>query len=99
VLDYVHTDDRRQMLKMVFGSIAMARPFAAPPGLPPERLEALRHAFAQAATDPDLIADATQKGFSLKFVPPESIASLIAGAYGADDAVIKKVRDAYSGNP
>jgi tripartite-type tricarboxylate transporter receptor subunit TctC len=99
ILDFAHTDEQKQMLTMVFGSVAMARPFAAPPGLPPDRLDLLRNAFAEAATDPDLIADAAQKGFDVKYVPPGILLSVIGGAYGADGALIKKVRGAYSGNP
>jgi tripartite-type tricarboxylate transporter receptor subunit TctC len=99
VLERAHTDEQRQMLNMVFGSVAMARPFAAPPDLPSERFELLRTAFAQAATDPGMIADAGQKGFDVKYVPPELIESLITSAYGADGGLIKKVRSAYSGKP
>ncbi len=97
VLDYAHTDEQRQMLNMVFASVAMSRPFAAPPDLPPGRLELLRSAFAKAAADPDMIADAVGKGFELKYVPPLLIENLLAKAYGASDALIRKVRAAYSG--
>lgn len=99
VFEYAQTDEQRHMLNIVFGSVAMARPFAAPPDLPPDRLQLLRNAFAQAATDPDLIADARQKGFHVTYVPPELLSSLVSGAYGADAALIKKVRAAYSGQP
>lgn len=74
-------------------------PFAAPPDLPPKRLDLLRSAFAQAATDPELIADAQQKGFDLKYVPAAVLTSLIGNAYAANDTLIKKVRNAYSGSP
>jgi tripartite-type tricarboxylate transporter receptor subunit TctC len=99
VLERARTNEQRQMLNMVFGSVAMSRPFAAPPDLPPERLELLRHAFAMAATDPDMIADAGQKGFDVKYVPSTLIDSIINNAYGADGDLIKKVRNAYSGKP
>jgi tripartite-type tricarboxylate transporter receptor subunit TctC len=98
VLDYARTDEQRQMLNMVFASVAMSRPFAAPPDLPPGRLDLLRNAFAKAATDPDTIADATGKGFELKYVPPQLIENLLARAYGASGALVQKVRAAYSGN-
>jgi tripartite-type tricarboxylate transporter receptor subunit TctC len=97
VSERAHTDEQRQMLNMVFGSVAMSRPFAAPPDVPSERFELLRTAFARAATDPGMIADAGQKGFDVKYVPPDLIESLIASAYGADGGLIKKVRSAYSG--
>jgi tripartite-type tricarboxylate transporter receptor subunit TctC len=98
VLDYARTDEQRRMLNLVFASVAMSRPFAAPPDLPPHRLELLRNAFAKAATDPDMIADAAGKGFEVKYFPPRAIENLLAEAYGASDALIQKVRSAYSGN-
>ena len=98
-VDYARTDEQRQMLNLVFASVAMSRPFAAPPGLPPDRLELLRNAFAKAATDPDLIADAGGKGFEEKYVPPRRIENLLGKAYGASDSLIQKVRSAYSGKP
>jgi tripartite-type tricarboxylate transporter receptor subunit TctC len=99
VLERARTNEQRQMLNMVFGSVAMARPFAAPPDLPRERIELLRTAFARAATDPDMLADAGQKGFDVKYVPADLVESLITSAYGADGELIKKVRSAYSGKP
>jgi hypothetical protein len=97
VLDYARTDEQKQMLNMVFASVAVSRPFAAPPDLPPGRLELLRNAFAKAATDPDMIADATGKGFEVKYVPARLIEDLLAKAYGAGGALTQKVRAAYSG--
>ena len=99
VFDYARTGEQRQMLNLVFASVAMSRPFATPPDLPPHRLELLRNAFAKAATDPDTIADAAGKGFEVKYVSPRLIEHLLAKAYGASDALIQKVRSAYSGKP
>jgi tripartite-type tricarboxylate transporter receptor subunit TctC len=99
VMQQAKTEPQREMLNMVFGSVAMARPFAAPADLPPGRIDMLRKAFAQAANDPEMIADAGQKGFDVKFVPPDFVERLIKGAYAADPELVKKVRSAYSGKP
>lgn len=90
MLDYARTGEQKQMLDLIFGSVAMSRPFAAPPGLPPDRLEGLRDACAKAATDPDTIADAAGNGFEVRYVPPRAIENLLARAYGASAALVQK---------
>ncbi len=42
VFERAKTEEQRAMLNIVFGSVAMSRPFVAPPDLPPERLALLR---------------------------------------------------------
>jgi tripartite-type tricarboxylate transporter receptor subunit TctC len=97
VYDRATTDDQRVMLNIVFGSVALSRPFAAPPGLPPERLALLRKGFEAAVKDPALIADATAKKAVVQFVPPGLIEGIVGKAYAANPALIERVRNAYSG--
>lgn len=97
VFERAKTDGQRQMLNIVFGSVALSRPFVAPPDLPPERLALLRKAFEAAVKDPTLIADATQKGFVVEFIAPEFIEDIVKKAFAVNPALIEKVRAAYSG--
>jgi tripartite-type tricarboxylate transporter receptor subunit TctC len=97
VFEWAKTDEQRKMLTIVFGSVAMSRPFAAPPDLPPGRLALLRTAFEHAVKDPELVADAVQKGFVVEFVAPELLERLIESAYATNPDLIAKVRAAYSG--
>jgi len=91
------TDEQRQMLTIVFGSVALSRPFVAPPDLPPERLALLRKGFEAAVKDPALIADATSKGFVVEFIAPDFVEGIVRKAYATNPALIEKVRAAYSG--
>jgi tripartite-type tricarboxylate transporter receptor subunit TctC len=59
-LDLATTDEQRQILKVFLTSQEMARPFAAPPGVPADRVAALRNAFQQMLKDPEFLAE-TQK--------------------------------------
>jgi len=59
-LDFATTDQQRQILKVFLTSQEMARPFAAPPGVPADRVAALRNAFQQMLKDPEFLAE-TQK--------------------------------------
>jgi hypothetical protein len=97
VFDRAKTDEQRQMLNIVFGSVALSRPFVAPPGLSPERLALLRKGFELAVKDPALVADATQRGFVVEFIAPDLVEAIVRNAFAADAALIEKVRSAYSG--
>jgi len=45
------------MAKLLFGPAEISRPFAAPPGVPKARVEALRKAMLDTMKDPAMIAD------------------------------------------
>jgi hypothetical protein len=91
------TEEQRQMLNIVFGSVALSRPFVAPPGLAPERLALLRKGFEAAVKDPALVADANGKGFMVEFIAPGFVEDIIKKAFAASPDLIGKVRAAYSG--
>ena len=57
IVDLAKTPDDRNIMDLVFRSQEMNRPFAAPPGLPPERLAALRKAFDETVVDPAFVED------------------------------------------
>lgn len=94
VFEWAKTQEQRQMLDIVFASAAMSRPYVAPPDVPAERLQMLREAFEQAVKDPDLIADAEQKGVEIEFIAPDFIETLIGSAYAASPELIEQVRAA-----
>src|SRR5258708_5302659 len=58
IFDYAKSEQDRQILRLVFGWLDLERPVGAPPGVPEERVKALRAAFDQSMTDPALLADA-----------------------------------------
>src|SRR5271156_4775439 len=53
VTDLAKNDEQRQILKMIFARQVMGRPYLAPPNLPPDRVAALRKAFADSMSDKD----------------------------------------------
>src|SRR5262249_21390126 len=56
--DLVGGEEDRLLLQAAFAPLALGRPFLAPPGLPVERVAALRDAFAAAVADPEFVAEA-----------------------------------------
>ena len=60
VYDYTKTADDRQVFDLIFGLQAIGRPFAAPPGVPAERVAALRSAFMAMTKDAGFLAEAAK---------------------------------------
>jgi tripartite-type tricarboxylate transporter receptor subunit TctC len=90
IMDFAKTDEQRQIFKLVFSRQIMGRPFLAPPGLPPERLAALRKAFDDTMADKEFLADAAQNKFEINPVCGEKIQAMIKEGYETPQDVVKK---------
>src|SRR6185503_3799780 len=57
---FAKTEEQRQILEFLASRNIMGRPYAAPPGIPADRLEALRKSFLETMKDPGYIAETTK---------------------------------------
>jgi tripartite-type tricarboxylate transporter receptor subunit TctC len=90
VVDLAKTDEERQILKLIFARQVMGRPFLAPPGIPPDRAEALRKAFMETMTDPAFVADAEKSQLEVNPVAGDELQKLVAEIYRTPPEVAKK---------
>jgi tripartite-type tricarboxylate transporter receptor subunit TctC len=90
IIDLAKTDEDRQILKLIFARQVMGRPFLAPPGIPAERVDALRKAFMATMTDPDFMADAEKSQLEVNPVPGDEVQKLVAEIYRTPPAVAQK---------
>ncbi len=81
VMDLAKTDEQRAILKLIFGRQVMGRPFAAPPGVPRDRADALRKAFMDTMADKEFLAEAEKAKFEITPVSGEKIDSLVQEVY------------------
>jgi len=77
------TDDPKQKaaLKLIFSRLTIARPFAAPPGLPPERTKALRDGFDATMEDPDFVAEMKRLALDVRPQPGAKVEELVREIY------------------
>jgi tripartite-type tricarboxylate transporter receptor subunit TctC len=68
----------RRLLEFMSYSTAMGRPFLVPPGVPPERVAALRRAFDRAMQDPELLAEAQKARLDIAPMSGEALQELVA---------------------
>jgi tripartite-type tricarboxylate transporter receptor subunit TctC len=61
VYDLARDADERTIMRVIFGTTELSRPFAAPPGTPDLQIAALRKGFWEAVNSPALKADAKRR--------------------------------------
>ena len=92
IIDYARTPEDRKVFEFLFAPQEMGRPFFAPPGVPRERLAALRRAFELTLKDPAFLADADKLGVEVQHVGGEAIDALLARVYASPKEVIDRAK-------
>jgi tripartite-type tricarboxylate transporter receptor subunit TctC len=90
IVDLAKTDEDRAIFKMIFARQVMAWPFAAPPGVPKDRADALRKAFMDTMKDKDFLAEASKANLDINPVPGDEIQKLVVDIYGTPAPVVQK---------
>lgn len=96
VKDYVANDDDKKVLDVIFISTILARPYIAPPGIPADRVRALREAFMATMKDPEFLAETNKLQLSIDPTSGEEMEKIVRDAYALPEAVIQKVRKALA---
>jgi hypothetical protein len=94
VLDMAKNDTDKAALELLIARLEYGRPYFVPPGVPDDRVQALRRAFDATMKDPEFLADA--KKFSLEIDPitGEQAQELIARVLKTPQSVADRVRKA-----
>ena len=87
------TDLDRNALTFLNASATLGRPITAPPGLPNERVEALRHAFDETMKDPDFLADAAKAGMVVKPFGGDDLQALATELAHSSLEVVKRAKE------
>jgi tripartite-type tricarboxylate transporter receptor subunit TctC len=96
LLDIVKSDDDRQMLRLLSAPAAMARPFAAPPGLNPTTANTLRRAFDATAADPEFLAEAKQMQADISPMRGEDVQRLVAEIYATPSPIVGRTKKFFA---
>ena len=92
IIDHARTPDDRKVFEFLFAPQEMGRPFFAPPGVPAERVKALRDAFARTFKDPAFLAEAEKMGVEVQHVGGEQIQALVERIYASPPDVIARAK-------
>ena len=90
IMDFIRSEEQRAILRVVFARQVMGRPFLAPPGVPAERVAALRKALMATLQDPQFLAEAEKLKLEITPVTGEVVQNLVAEVYRTPPEVLKK---------
>jgi tripartite-type tricarboxylate transporter receptor subunit TctC len=96
LVEFAKDQHTRQVLQLALIPFAMDRPVLTPPGVPADRVAALRTAFHDAITDPKFLADAKKQQLEIKEISGEKVADLLNAAYAMPPDVVKAANEAMN---
>ena len=99
IMDLTTDPTLRAALKLIVSRQSIARPFAAPPGLPADRLALLRKAFDDTMRDPDFRAEAQKLDLEVRPVGGGAVEALIRDVYASPPEAIRIATDAIQSKP
>jgi tripartite-type tricarboxylate transporter receptor subunit TctC len=99
IAEYAKDDKTKQILALVFSPQAMDRPVLLPPGVPQDKIDALRVAFKKAVDDPRFREEAKKQKLEVDYVSGEKVAKIIETAFSFPPEIIKLAHEAQSVSP
>ena len=94
VASYAKTDEQRQILSLYDRQGDFGRPYVVGPGVPAQRVQALRTAFMQTMNDPELRKEIEGRGLEASPMSGEELQKLVDDIYATPPDVLKKLQAA-----
>ncbi len=95
MVDLATNPSDRALLEFVGSGATLGRIYVAPPGVPADRLAALRAGFEAATRDPDYLADAKKRRLDVAPKAHKELEALVAKVLGASPKTIKRARAVF----
>ena len=94
VFEFTTSEEQRQVLTFFAGNTRQGRPILAPPGVPADRVTALRRAFDATMKDQAFLKEAETMGFEVFAQTGEQITSLVAASLATPADIVKRAERA-----
>jgi tripartite-type tricarboxylate transporter receptor subunit TctC len=92
LIDMARNAEDKAALKLLFGAQIAGRPFGAPPGMPPERVQALRAAFDATMKDPEFLAFTDKSKLEVDPVGGHEIEAAVREVYQTPAQVVARAK-------
>ena len=92
LIDLAQSDEQRAMFAFVSAPAAIERPFAGPPGMPPELVHIYRRAFATMIKSPRLREEIARLNLDFDPQPGEAVAKIVSDIVTASPSIVAKVK-------
>ena len=94
LLDFARNEDEHQIITLVSSRSAIGRPLAAPPGVPADRIAALRTAFVATMNDPAFKADIKKRRMLNDWRRGEEVQEIVAKMMATPKPLLDKTKKA-----
>jgi hypothetical protein len=91
LMDLAGNPDDRAVLKLLSSPTTIGRPIIAPPGVPAERVKALRDAFDTMVKDPAFLDEAKKQNLDIQPVSGEELQRIVADIVGAPKPIVERL--------
>lgn len=95
-VDFARSPENRKIMELVYSSETFGRPYVMAPGVPPERVAALRKAFLEAMRDPDLLREAERIGIAIDPISGEELQDLAGKVFATSHDFVEKTKQALN---
>jgi tripartite-type tricarboxylate transporter receptor subunit TctC len=92
-LDLAKTPEDRQVLEVLCAPSATGYPSFMGPGVPKERVDAIRAAYLQTLRDPEFAEAILKQGLDLDPISADEVAGIVRGIYALPDAAVERARE------
>jgi tripartite-type tricarboxylate transporter receptor subunit TctC len=96
VTELAKNDEQRRVFQLFSSAPALGQPYVAPPGLPADRLDVLRKAFAAMLRDKDFLADAEKIRFTIDATNADEVAEIVRQTTHAPADIVSKAKAAIN---
>jgi tripartite-type tricarboxylate transporter receptor subunit TctC len=93
-VDFAKTPENRRVMELVYSSETFGRPYMMAPGVPADRVAALRAAFMQTMRDQGLLAEADKIGLEIDPISGKELQALAEQIFATPAAVVEKAKQA-----
>jgi tripartite-type tricarboxylate transporter receptor subunit TctC len=97
MMDLVQKPEDKRALQLIFATQEMGRPFATSPGVPVDRVAALRKAFMETLKDPAFLAEAKKLDLEIDPITGEEITELLVDLYNTPKDIVERVNGFRTG--
>jgi hypothetical protein len=91
-IDLAKTDEDRKVMDLIYSQLMFGRPFVLPPGVPADRVAALRKAFMETFRDPDIIGEAARMKLDIDALSGEEVQVEVAKAFAAPANIVERAK-------
>ncbi len=93
-VDFATSPQNRKIMELVYSSETFGRPYMLAPGVPADRVAALRKAFLETMRDQELLADARRIGLAIDPISGEDLQALAATIFATPADFVEKTKQA-----